>query len=126
MERRTQNLAVKGFGAPPTTAMVVLDILNPAERARRAGAILGAGVIAALIALPIPLVHFVFVPGALIAGIVMASMRLRQEEVFRSAQGSCPYCGAEQQFTIMGRFTLPKQLHCVSCQRQLTLDQPTI
>ncbi len=125
MERRRQELAVRGFGAQPTTAVVVLDILSRAERMKRAGAILGAGVIAALIALPIPLVHFVFVPGALIAGITMAAVRLRQEEVFRSAQGACPYCGAEQQFTIMGRFKLPKQLHCTSCQRQLTLDEPT-
>ena len=125
MERRRQELAVRGFGAQPTTAVVVLDILNHAERMRRAGAILGAGVIAALIALPIPLVHFVFVPGALIAGITMAAIRMRQQEVFRSAEGACPYCGAEQQFSVMGRFKLPKQLHCTSCQRQLTLDEPT-
>ena len=46
MERRRQELAVRGYGAQPTTAVVVLDILNHAERMRRAGAILGAGVIA--------------------------------------------------------------------------------
>ena len=105
--------------------MVELDVLTSGERMKRAGVIFGAGLIAALIALPIPLVHFVFVPGALVAGVVLAAVRLRQEEIFRSASGACPYCGAEQRFTVMGPFKLPKKLHCGSCQRQLSLEGST-
>lgn len=119
------ELRLKAFGADPTAVVVELDVLNSGERLKRAAMILGAGLVAALIALPIPLVHFVFVPGALAAGIILAALRLRQEKIFRSASGACPYCGAEQQFTVMGQFKLPKKLHCGSCQRQLSLEGPT-
>ena len=125
MEGRTLELQLRAFGADPTAARVELDVLTTGERVRRAGTIFGVGLIAALIALPIPLVHFVFVPGALAAGIVLAAVRLRQGEIFRSARGACPYCAAEQSFTVMGRFTLPKKLHCGSCHRQLALEGST-
>lgn len=125
MELRSLELRLRAFGAEATAARVELDILSPADRLKRAATILGFSVIAAAIALPIPLVHFVFVPGALVAGIVMAIVRLSQGEVFRSANGSCPYCGVEQAFTVMGRFRLPKKLHCEACQRQLMLEGST-
>jgi hypothetical protein len=126
MEVRTVELSLRGFGSAPTTALVELDILTRAERFKRAASIFAAGLIAALIALPIPLVHFVFVPGALTAGVALGAMRLRQDEIFRSASGPCPYCAAEQRFTVMGRFKLPKKLHCEYCQHALMLVDPTI
>jgi hypothetical protein len=85
----------------------------------------GAGLVAALIALPIPLVHFVFVPAALITGAILAVLRLRQGEVFRGVSAACPLCGKDQRFTVMGRFKLPRKLHCESCQHQLVLDAAT-
>jgi hypothetical protein len=125
MELRSLELPLRAFGAEATAARVELDILSPADRLKRAATILGVSVIAAAIALPIPLVHFVFVPGALVAGIVMSLVRLRQGEIFRSANGRCPYCGVEQGFTVMGRFRLPKKLYCQACQRQLMLEGST-
>ena len=122
MEVRLLELPLRAFGAEATAARVELDVLSPTDRLKRAGTILGFSVIAAAIALPIPLVHFVFVPGALVAGIVMSIVRLRQMEVFRSASGRCPYCGTEQGFAVMGRFSLPKKLYCQACQRQLVLE----
>ena len=125
METRTLELRLRGFGAEPRPALIELDILSAAERAKRAAMTFGAGLLAALIALPIPLVHFVFVPGALATGAALGAMRLRQQEIFRNARGSCPYCGAEQRFTVLGRFKLPKKLHCESCHQQLILEEPT-
>jgi hypothetical protein len=125
MEVRTLELSLHGFGAEPAPALVQVDILSSAQRMKRAAWTFGAGVVAALVALPIPLVHFVFVPGALTAGIGLGISRLRQREIFRSARGSCPFCGAEQSFSVMGKFSLPKKLHCQSCQRQLMLETPT-
>jgi hypothetical protein len=125
MEVRRLQLMVRGFGAKPTVAAVELDVLTRTDRFKRAGMALGAGLVAALIALPIPLVHFVFVPAALAAGIVVGTLRLRQQDIFGSARGSCPYCGTEQNFTVMGRFKLPKKLYCASCQRQLMLETTT-
>jgi hypothetical protein len=125
MEVRTIELALRGFGAPPARAIAELDVLNRQERLKRAALTFGAGVVAALIALPIPLVHFVFVPAALITGVTLGLLRLRQGEVFRGVSASCPICGKEQRFSVMGRFRLPRKLYCESCQHQLVLDAAT-
>ena len=125
MEIRTVELDLRGFGAQPARAVAELEILNRRERLKRAAVIFGAGVTAALIALPIPLVHFVFVPGALVTGVTLAVLRLRQGEVFRGVSASCPLCGKEQRFTLMGRFKLPRKLHCGSCHHQLVLEAAT-
>ncbi len=125
MESRTLRLHLRTFGTRPTAALVELDVLTRSERMKRAGTTLGASLVAALIALPIPLVHFVFVPGALAAGIIVAAMRLRQEEIFHRATGPCPSCATEQDFMVAGIFRLPKKLHCGSCHRELTLEATT-
>jgi hypothetical protein len=126
MEVRSMQGSLRGFGAQPTVAHVELNSLSLADRVKRAATIFGLGVVLALIAIPIPLVHFVLVPGALLAGLVLAIVRLGQAEVFRTATGRCPFCGQQQSLSVMGRFRLPKKLHCSSCQRQLILDEPTI
>jgi uncharacterized protein (DUF983 family) len=69
-------------------------------------------------------VHFVFVPAALLAGIILGAIRLRQDRIFRAASGRCPFCGTEQGFEVMGRFTLPKKLYCRNCGRELLLTGP--
>lgn len=125
MEVRSLELPVKAFGAEPTAARVEITALGPADRLKRAAVAAGLSLLVAIIAVPIPLVHFVLVPGALLLGIGFAIVRLRQHEIFRTARGRCPFCGMEQDFSVMGSFRLPKQLHCLSCQRQLTLESPT-
>jgi hypothetical protein len=76
----------------------------------------------------IPIVHFVLVPSALVLGLGVGIRRLGQGKTFRGGAGACPYCGAQQQFTLLGRFHLPKAVYCSSCQRELYLDEasPTI
>lgn len=122
MEVRALELPLKGFGAPATRARVELVELSKTERLRRAGLIFLWCLLVALVAIPIPLVHFVLVPGALLLGIGLAVRRLGQAEIFREVQGRCPFCGAEQSFSVMGRFRLPKTLHCSSCRRELVLE----
>jgi hypothetical protein len=126
MEVRSLQGSLRGFGAKPTVAYLELDTLTPADRFKRAATIFGLGVVLALIAIPIPIVHFILVPGALLVGAVLAVVRLGQSEVFRTARGRCPFCGQEQSFTVMGRFRLPKKLFCSACQRQLLLEEATI
>lgn len=125
MEVRFLELPLRAFGVKPTAARVELNVLTPYDRLKRAATILGISLIAAMIAIPIPLVHLVFVPGVLVAGIVLSIVRLRQGEIFRSASGHCPYCATEQRFTVIGRFKLPKTLHCEACHRQLVLEGST-
>jgi hypothetical protein len=103
-------------------AQVEIGVLDPGDRLKRAGLALAAGVGVALVALPIPIVHLVLVPGGLMLGLGFALRRLGQGETFREARGRCPYCAMEQRFTLVGRFRLPKAVYCSSCQRELYLD----
>ena len=124
MSTRTLTVPIRGFGATPTTATLVVEELTPRRRLGRAAAVFGLGLAAAAIALPIPLVHFVLVPGSLLAGIVLAAVRLSQREIVRSAEGPCPFCGTQQRLGLAGRkFRLPRRVHCSSCGRELDLDE---
>ena len=125
MEVRSLELPLRAFGAKSTAAQVELDVLSPTDRLKRAGVMIGISLAVAIVAIPIPLVHLVLVPGALVLGIIFSLVKLSQHEIFRTVQGRCPRCAAEQSFTVMGRFKLPKRLYCKSCQQELTLDGPT-
>jgi hypothetical protein len=119
---RSLTVPLTGFGCAPTLATVVVARLTLRERVARSGRVIGAGLVAALIALPIPLVHFVFVPGALITGLTLGIIRVQQREVFESAEAACPYCGTAQRLGLAGRsFRLPRAVHCHNCGRQLDL-----
>ncbi len=123
MDTRSLELPLTALGDRPSTALVRLGILSPAERVRRAALALGVGLAAALIAIPIPLVHFLLVPGALIVGLLVAARRLREKEVFHDAEGRCPHCGAEQRFDVFGGFRLPKRLDCRACHHDLFIGE---
>jgi hypothetical protein len=123
VETRPLDVSLKGFGRPPGRAELVVESLTVRERLTRAAVGLGAGLAVALIALPIPLVHFVLVPGALLLGLILALIRVRQREIIRSAEGSCPYCGTRQRLGVAGRvFRLPREVFCGNCRRSLELE----
>jgi len=124
MERRERCVGLKGFGAPPGEARIEIAELTRAERIKRAAAIFGAFCLVAAVALPIPLVHLVLVPGALLVGAGLGVQRLTQSAIFQRVEGRCPFCGTEQAFTVMGRFRLPKPVSCVHCHRELSLEEP--
>ena len=111
-----------GFGAPPAPARAEIAELSQAERLKRAAVVFGAFVAVAMSPCPIPIVHFVLVPGGLLLAVTLGCVRLREGEIFRAVEGRCPFCGTEQQFPVLGRFRLPREVHCASCHRRLTLD----
>ena len=122
MNLRTLNLSLKGFGAPPAPARAEVAELSMAERLKRAAVVFGAFIAVAVIALPIPIVHFVLVPGGLLLAVSLGLLRLREGEVFRAVNGRCPFCGTEQAFSVLGRFRLPREVDCANCHRRLTLE----
>jgi hypothetical protein len=122
METLSLELPLRGPGAAPRTALVKISVLEPVERLRRAASAFGIGLAGAALAVLIPIVHFVLVPSALLLGLGIGIRRLGQGKTFQGGAGVCPYCGAQQQFTLLGRFHLPKRLYCSSCQRELYLD----
>jgi hypothetical protein len=122
MQTRSLTVDLKGFGRPPTEAQVVVQTLEFRDRLVRAGAVALGGLVLALIALPIPLVHFVLVPSALLLGLGWGALRLGQREIFSSAEGACPFCGTEQRLGLAGRvFRLPRRVFCRNCRRELDL-----
>jgi hypothetical protein len=122
MQLRSVQLPLRAVGAAARPALVDIGVLGPRDRLKRAGLALAAGVGGAVVAIPIPIVHLVLVPGALLTGIGLALQRLAQGETFRGARGQCPYCATDQRFTLAGRVRLPKTVYCGSCQRELYLD----
>jgi hypothetical protein len=124
MERRSLNVALKGFGSESTAAHVVVESLDFRQRAMRGALILAGGVALAVIAIPIPLVHFVLVPGSLLLGLILGVVRFRQREIFWLAEGACPFCGTQQRLGLAGRvFRLPRQVFCKNCGRPLDLGE---
>jgi len=119
---RTIELKLKGFGAPPGTARAEVAELSATERLKRAAVVFGAGMAVAVVALPIPIVHFVLVPGGLLLAVAFGGVRLGQGRIFRGAEGRCPFCGREQQFSLFGRFRLPRRVDCATCHRRLSLE----
>jgi hypothetical protein len=119
---RTVQLHLEGFGAPPADARAEVAVLTPAERLKRAAIVFGAFIAVAIIALPIPIVHFVVVPAGLLLAVVLGALRLRDGEIFRGVEGRCPFCGTEQRFALFGRFSLPRTVDCANCHRKLTLE----
>lgn len=122
MHLRSVEIPLRGVGAVARPALVDIGVLDPRDRLKRAGFALAAGVGGAVVAIPIPIVHLVLVPGALLTGIGLALRRLAQGETFRGARGRCPYCATEQRFTLGGRVRLPKTVYCGACHRELYLD----
>jgi hypothetical protein len=119
--QRTIELRLQGFGAPPATARAEIAELSPAERLKRAAVVFGAFIAVAIVALPIPIVHFVLVPGGLVLAFLFGALRLREGRIFRGVEGRCPFCGTEQQFSLFGRFRLPRRVDCTKCHRRLEL-----
>ena len=122
MKVQTLNLQLHGFGAPPSQAKAEVAELEGRERVKRAAVVFGAFIAVAIVALPIPIVHFVLVPGGLLLAVVMGAFRLREGSIFQGVEGRCPFCGTEQRFPLAGRFSLPKDLHCINCKRKLVLE----
>jgi hypothetical protein len=124
MSTRSLTVPLTGFGCAPTEAQVTVESLSLRARLARGAAVAGGGLALAVIALPIPLVHFVLVPAALLLGITFGSIRLGQREIFSSAEGACPFCGTRQRLGLAGRvFRLPRRVFCSNCQRELDLGR---
>jgi hypothetical protein len=122
MDSRSLSVPLKGFGRAPTQAYLVVDTLTLGGRLVRGGSVVAAGLAIALIALPIPLVHLVLVPAALLLCIPIGVVRMRHREIFRLAEGTCPFCGTTQRFGLAGRvFRLPREVFCRNCRRALDL-----
>lgn len=118
-----RTLSLKGFGVPAAPVTASTRHLSLRQRLGRAGRAFGMALLAALIMLPIPIIHIIGPPAAILIGLVLGLRRLGEGEIFVSAEGACPFCQVHQRLGLAGsRFRLPCTLTCNSCRQPLELD----
>lgn len=110
-----------GMETPPSRGVVNIITWSKKERTRRATKMLGICLGVGLFCVILPLIHFVLVPGMIIAGIVLFLRLLKQETLVLGGSGICPECKAT--FTISrGKDLFPMAEVCESCRANLSID----
>ena len=117
------QLTAFGHEPCPVTAVVVEQ--PPGTRAGRVLAGLGTFWGLGLVSVFIPVAHFILVPTFVVAGIVMAVKRGREDHRLVLLRGACPRCGAAQEFRPGGRFADGRGFDCPKCHGNLTLAVPS-
>ncbi len=114
------SLTAFGYRPRPATAVIVEQA--PAQRLGRIVAALGIFWGLALGGLFIPVAHFVLVPTFLVAGLVAAVKRAREDRRLLSLRGACPRCGGEQALRPGGRFVNGRGIVCPTCHGHMTVE----
>lgn len=118
-----RRLMLRGIGAPPVPLLVPVRHLGPWTRLWRAALGCLGGLAVAIAALPIPIIHLVLPPVALVAGVVLGIRRGMVRTLFGAARGPCPCCGQEQGLGLTGTpYGLPRELKCHACRQLLSLE----
>jgi len=113
-------LLVSGYHGTPTPARLLVASFDPRQRLRRAVKGLAGFWGAMVVSVFIPVAHFVLVPSLFGIGLWQFARRLRVRHLVRGARGTCPDCGAEQDFEL-GRGAFPQGVQCRHCHRGLTI-----
>ncbi|MBA2291351.1 MAG: hypothetical protein H0W15_02725 [Gemmatimonadales bacterium] len=124
MPERSATLTLSTDGAASTHATTTVTVFSPRQRTRRAIVALLIGAAAAAALIPIPIIHLVGIPLALLTAIVIAVKQLRVAARLGRVGVACPKCAAPQ--AIGGGFGFPSidgpiPMTCDSCRRLLTL-----
>lgn len=107
-------LQIRDSAREPTRAMLEIEVIPFAKRLGRAAVrLLGAWVLAVGCVL-VPLLHFVLVPGFLLAGPVLAWLAVRESVVVKSTSIACPKCGKDAPIET-GTTGWPAGMRCGSC-----------
>ncbi|HZI23219.1 MAG TPA: hypothetical protein VFD76_11895 [Gemmatimonadales bacterium] len=121
---RVQKVLLKGYSGSPTAGTVSIRTFTREQRVRRALAGLGTWWGVAVLAVFIPVAHFVLVPSFLMYGVWQFFQRLGTVELASDARGTCPDCGAEQPLDLAPRWRAPQPVTCRHCRRGLQLVLP--
>ncbi len=99
------------------------QILDEHQRMMRAAKIWAIMWLFMLFSLPMFIIHFVLVPGFLIAGPVMAAKRYRVTELPDHISGTCPLCKQELTLGAASFDRLPIRAPCPACGKILLLRE---
>jgi hypothetical protein len=116
----TRSIIVKS-GDVVDECVLYSQAFDTRERKMRATKIWGLMWLGAVLSLPIIIVHFILVPGFLIAGPVMAARRYRITEVPDHVSGRCPSGREDFTLALEPSARLPMWTHCPQCSASLHL-----
>ena len=108
-------------GKPTTDAEVDLIRRPQPERMRRAAIGWGACWALAVVAVFIPLLHFILVPALVIAGPLVGRARWKEKATVLEVRGTCPGCGKPQRVTLQQPASESMPWRCPECGRPLVL-----
>lgn len=109
-------------GRPATEARLEVRHWNPRQRILRALQGLGMCWGAAVLAVLLPVLHWVLVPALLIAGPIFAIQRHGELTTVLSANGACPACGVDLSFRLAQASRARMMLRCDHCGRAISLE----
>lgn len=111
---------------PSSSVDVQVRHRDARQRTTRALATLAACWGLAIVAVFLPLLHFILVPGLLVLGPVLAWSRWHEGNTLLSATGPCPGCEVAQRFSLGQPWRERTMLRCESCGRRLELRLPAV
>src|SRR5690242_12893701 len=79
---------------------------------------------AAIVAVFLPVLHFILVPSLLVGGPLYAMVMMREKVTVLGADGNCPACGAAQHPKLKTGASATMAFRCESCRRALELRLP--
>ena len=107
-----------------TAASVRVRHRDRRERSLRAVRTLAACWGLAVLAVFLPVLHFILVPGLLLLGPAMAWSRLHEARTLLGADGACPACALPLHLKLGQPWRGRTILRCDGCGRRLTLVLP--
>jgi hypothetical protein len=122
---RVETFILSGYHGGPTRGTVTIHAFTRDQRWQQALRGIGTWWGHALLALFIPVAHFVLVPSCLLFGAWQFFHRIGTSERATDARGTCPDCGREQSFEVAARWRVPQAVTCRYCDRGLQLSLPT-
>lgn len=111
---------VRYIGKPDEPAALDLVRRNKRERTVRAVQVWAMCWGGAIVAVFMPVLHFILVPSLLLAGPLVASMRWNERATVITARGRCPGCGAEFAADLNTAAKPELPWRCSACGRPLT------
>lgn len=122
MTSRVQAFTLSGYNGRPTEGTVTIQEFSRDERVRRALGGLARWWGIALLAVFIPIAHFILVPSFLLYGVWQFAQRLGTTSLATAARGICPDCHTEQVLELAPRWRVPQPVTCRNCHRGLRLS----
>ncbi len=112
------------LGRPDKPAVLSVLVHDASERTRRAAATLAAAWGLGVLAVFLPVLHFVLVPLLLLGGPMLALQRLRERVSVVEVRGTCPGCGVPQIQTLRTAARARLEFRCDACRRAIGVVLP--